>query len=155
MQKNAYPEANRAGADRRAKFEKPKQFYHAASASASFKHRKLPPYAKTAVARLATHPGPLTAVDLRIYTGRDAWKRAGSRNKPTLCLPPGENPTSYSWDLVKGCEPWIIETGNTPDSVLQRLSLELLTAGALVVRLSFLDGTNRRMAVFRQGGAHG
>lgn len=126
----------------------------------SSSRRKFPPYAKAALTSLKSHPGPLTAADLRIFTGRDAWKRAAQRaewlpTKPTICLPPNEDPTAYRWEQVQGVEPWIITTGGVADSDLRRLALELLSAGAQVVRVSFWDGSNRSMAVFRREVANG
>jgi hypothetical protein len=116
--------------------------------------RKNPPYARAAAARLAAWSDP-RSVDLRIFTGHRAWKEAcwwnsHSTVKPILALPPGDDPAAYRWEIVRGTEPWLIETGNTPNSLLQRLALELLSAGAPVVRLSFWDNSNRPMAVFKE-----
>lgn len=130
------------------------QFY-AISAPDRTRYKKLPPYAKTAAARLAAHAHPSHA-DLRIFTGAKAWDQArfwsDNTPKPILALPPGDNPGAYAWAIVADAEPWVIETGGTPDSCLQHLALALLTAGARVVRMSFWDGSDRQMAVFRRQG---
>ena len=119
--------------------------------------RRPPPYAHKVRARLAAHTGPLMAVDLRIFTGARAWQEAKDwllhdRRKIILCLPPGNDPGAYDWRLAADCEPWILETGHSPNVVLERLALALLDVGCRVVRLSYWDSSGRRMDLFKADG---
>jgi hypothetical protein len=123
--------------------------------------RRRPPYSEIAQARIQAHPGPLTAIDFRIFTGAGGWNHAKNWNrppapgvatsvgKPVILLPPYEEPEWYDWSLVRGLEPWVIETGATPESVLQRFALLLLAAGASAVRVSQWERLANSMIVFR------
>jgi len=71
-------------------------------------------------------------------------------------VPPGEDVAAFNWRLVRSYTPWIIRLGAVADSVVMRLGLLLLEAGAAKVRASGWGADYGRMAIFsKEGSTHG
>lgn len=101
------------------------------TASKAHYGRKFPPYGKPSMARLREGNRPSNCV--WIACGAKAWERAQhdlQRNdSAALCLPPGDDPTSYHWP-VAGLPCLVIHTGGCSTHTLIGLGEALIHAGA-------------------------
>lgn len=106
--------------------------------------RSLPPYGRRVVAilrdprRLATFSGCTpTRSTLWLIAGPGTWDIAAARpNHLCLVLPDGEDPAAYRWDMLRGCDPVMLDGPDAYDSDRRR---EI--AAAL-----FRDGVRRVLA---------
>jgi hypothetical protein len=67
-----------------------------------------------------------------VCIGSDAWEFPSRKSFPVMVLPPGEEPSRYRWP-VAGQSVVLIQWGEADRADVERMALELLRAGAVLV----------------------
>lgn len=96
--------------------------------------KKLPPYGAPILSAIEQGLTPIN--DIYLFCGRNAWHKATGMNKqrPTLCLPPWEDPSIFDWP-VKNCDILILDTGGSDQDYIDAIAASLFACKASIIRV--------------------